>query len=698
MRRDQSSLDDRNRLETVLDRLDAAIADGTMPLDAARTALFDLATTIDADSDLAAVADRISFLASTLCGDNADDVLGMVRALVAHPEDDGAPMCDEPLVSEPALSEPPITALSFSEPFFADAPQDDVAAYAADQELGAMFVAEGLDHLATIESTILQLESAPDDVKLLNDVFRPFHTVKGNAGVLGLMTIQETAHEIETLLDLARSGKHAMGPAEVDVVLKAVDLLTLMIRELPARAAGQVGTDVSQRRTDLLAVVRVLIAGGPAPDAEEDAAEAPAAPASLPKGPGSKGDRRDDSQSTVKVNTRTLDALLDMVGELVIAQSILAEDPILARSRDERLNDRLGQLKRITSELQRNAMAMRMVPIRQTFQKMARLVRDMSRQSDKPITLVLSGEETELDRKVVEHLTDPLMHMIRNCIDHGIEPAPERAAAGKPITAELRLSASHQAGSIVVEISDDGAGLNTERIRAVAIARGLIDEETPLSTDAVHHLIFQPGFSTADRVTEISGRGVGMDVVRRNVEALRGRIDIKTTRGRGTTFIIRLPLTLAIVDGLLLSVGAERFVIPTFAVRESLRPLPEQIHTLQGRPRMVRVRERLIPLLHVGEAFNIKGARPRIVDATVVIIEDADRPLALVVDELLGKYEVVIKSLGDAFGNVRGVAGGAILGDGRIGLILDAGGLLALVNGAGVAGDSGGAEAVGTAA
>jgi two-component system chemotaxis sensor kinase CheA len=282
------------------------------------------------------------------------------------------------------------------------------------------------------------------------------------------------------------------------------------------------------------------------------------------------------------------------------------------------------------------------------------------------------------------------MHMIRNCIDHGIEPAADRAAAGKPITAELRLSAYHQAGSIVVSIADDGCGLKTEKIRAVAIERGLIQDDAVLSPEAVHQLIFHAGFSTAERVTEISGRGVGMDVVRRNVEALRGRIDIQTAAGRGTTFIIRLPLTLAIVDGLVLRVGSERFVIPTFAVRESMRPLPEQIHALQGRPRMVRVREKLIPLLHLGNAFGVHGACERIVDSTVVIIEDADRQLALVVDELVGKYEVVIKSLGDAFGNVRGVAGGAILGDGRIGLILDAGGLLAL--------SAGMTDAVGTAA
>ena len=647
-----------HQIETALDGLAAEFAAGSQPAAAARHEILDLASAIEAAGGeaFASTADRMRVLASALTVETAQEVFDDLRSLVR--EHGGPP-------ASPAATLP------------AD---DDLAAYTSDLELGAIFIAEALDHLGTIESTVLQLETSPDDTKLLNDVFRPFHTVKGNAGVLGLTSIQEVAHSLETLLDLVRSGKHPMGAAEVDVVLKGVDLLTVMISELPARAAGRVGTDVSRRRRDLLDQVTALLDARPGASADRAAAPQAAAPAASSERLGFR-ERREDAQSTVKVNTRKLDTLLDMVGELVIAQSILAEDPILAGSRDERLNDRLAQLKRITSELQRNAMAMRMVPIRQTFQKMARIVRDLGRQSQKPITLVLSGEETELDRKVIEHLTDPLLHMIRNCIDHGIEPAAVRAAAGKPITAELRLSACHRAGNIVVELADDGAGLDTARIRATAVERGLMDADAQLSEAEIHQFIFQAGFSTAEEVTEISGRGVGMDVVRRNVEALRGRIEMHTVRGRGTTFIIKLPLTLAIVDGLVLSVGAERFVIPTFAVRESLRPLPDQVHTLQGRPRMVRVRERLIPLLHLGEVFGISGARPQIDESTVVVVEDGERPVALVVDELIGKYEVVIKSLGDAFGNVRGVAGGAILGDGRIGLILDAGGLLSLVRG-----------------
>jgi two-component system chemotaxis sensor kinase CheA len=325
---------------------------------------------------------------------------------------------------------------------------------------------------------------------------------------------------------------------------------------------------------------------------------------------------------------------------------------------------------------------MRMVPIRPTFQKMVRLVRDLSKKFDKPTAVVVVGDDTELDRKLVEQLTDPLMHMVRNTIDHGIEPAAVRAAAGKPATAEIRLKAFHRGGGIVVEISDDGAGLDTARIHERAIAQGLVPSGAPMTDAEIHQLIFRPGFSTAVRVTEVSGRGVGMDVVRRNIEALRGRIDIHTERGKGTTFSLRLPLTLAIVDGLVLGVGGDRFVIPTPAVQESLKPRPEQVHTTHGRASMVKVRDRLIPLLHLGEAFGIQNARPRISDGTVVIAEDNGRPVALVVDELLGKREVVIRSLGEMFRGVAGIAGGAILGDGRIGLILDTGALLSLASAA----------------
>jgi two-component system chemotaxis sensor kinase CheA len=289
---------------------------------------------------------------------------------------------------------------------------------------------------------------------------------------------------------------------------------------------------------------------------------------------------------------------------------------------------------------------------------------------------VLSGEDTELDRRVVEDINDPLMHMVRNSLDHGLEDAARRTAAGKRPEGRLAISAYHQGGNIVITIEDDGAGLNTERIVAKAVSQGLIDPKDTLSPSDIHQLIFKPGFSTAEKVTEISGRGVGMDVVRRNIDALRGRIEIQSAPGQGTTFLIKLPLTLAILDGLVLGVGGERFVMPTFAVRESLRPTPEQVHTVRGQPRLIQVRDKLVPLVWLAEMYAIAAREQDVCRSTVVVIESDGHQVGLVVDDLLGKQEVVIKSLGEGFGQTASVAGGAILGDGRVGLILDAHGIV----------------------
>ncbi len=554
----------------------------------------------------------------------------------------------------------------------------DVEALRMDPELSAMFIAEALDHLGTIEASLLELEGNPTDTRILNDVFRPFHTVKGNSGALGVQTVQELAHRVENLLDLCRSGKHRVGSAEVDVILRSVDLLTAMIVDLGDRLAGSAGHDHEVARQQAMAAVERLIAGGgtnSGPRAVETEALMPVVEADVRVQP------RRAEDATIKVDTRKLDNLIDMVGELVIVQSIVYED-LLHTQANERLSRNLSQLRRITSELQRNAMSMRMVPIRQTFQKMSRLVRDLSKSSGKPVELLLEGEDTELDRKVVEDINDPLMHMVRNSVDHGLEPADVRAANGKRPQGRLVLRASHESGNIVIEIEDDGGGLDTARIRQKAVERGLIAADADLSPEEIHPLIFQPGFSTAERVTEISGRGVGMDVVRRNIEALRGRIEIASTPGVGTTFTIRLPLTLAIVDGLLLRVGDERYVMPTFSVRESLRPKADHVHTLHGEPSMLRVRDQLIPLVWLSDLLDRHDdVRRHPSEGTVVVIEEDTRRVAMVVDELVGKQEVVIKSLGEAMAGIRGLAGGAILGDGRIGLILDGPTIVKMVSG-----------------
>lgn len=384
------------------------------------------------------------------------------------------------------------------------------------------------------------------------------------------------------------------------------------------------------------------------------------------------------SGSVVKVDTLKLDSLIDLVGELVISQSMVVQDRELLSITNSQLTRNLAQLRRITSELQRTAMSLRMIPIRGTFQKMTRLVRDLAAKQQKQIQLLFSGEDTELDRNIVEALGDPLVHMIRNSVDHGLETPESRLANGKPAMGTIHLRAFHQGGSIVIQIEDDGAGVNKERILKKAVEKGMLRGDEVLSDRDIYALIFAAGFSTAEKVTELSGRGVGMDVVRKNIEQLRGKVEIESTLGKGTTFSIFLPLTLAIIDGMIVSVGDERYIIPTLSVRESFRPRREMISTVHNRVEMVNVRGRQCPLLRLYQYFD---QPPKVTDPTegiVIVVESGTQIRCLMVDELLGKQEVVIKTLGETFKSTNALAGGAVLGDGRVGLILDVDSLVRL--------------------
>ena len=367
--------------------------------------------------------------------------------------------------------------------------------------------------------------------------------------------------------------------------------------------------------------------------------------------------------------------LLDMVGELVIAQSLVRHDPHLGSIGSPRLLAHLAQLNRITDEVQKTTMTLRMIPIGTLFQRMKRLVRDVARKAGKQAELELFGEDTALDKTVVDGLADPLMHMIRNAVDHGIEPSDERIALGKPALARVTLRAYHHGGHMVIEISDDGRGLNKEKILAKARQNGLVGEHMHLNDAEINQLIFEPGFSTADKVTDISGRGVGMDVVKKNILKMRGRVDIQTQLGAGTQFFIRLPLTLAIIDGLVVGVGVHRYIVPIFSVTEMFRPTAAMLSTIENRREMVMVRGKLLPMIRLHTRF---GVEPRSTDPTlslVIVAESEGKRFCLMVDEFIGKQEVVIKNLGSWFRTIPGVAGGAILGDGRVGLILEMGGI-----------------------
>jgi two-component system chemotaxis sensor kinase CheA len=318
-----------------------------------------------------------------------------------------------------------------------------------------------------------------------------------------------------------------------------------------------------------------------------------------------------------------------------------------------------------------------MVPIQGAFQKMSRLVRDLSKKAGKNVRLITSGEETELDRNIVEKITDPLVHMMRNSVDHGIETPEERKAKGKPPQGTVRLSASHQAGSILIEIEDDGRGLRREKLIQKAVEKGLISAHQELSDQEVFGLIFQAGFSTAEKISDVSGRGVGMDVVRKNIESLGGKIDIQSTPDAGTTFLIRLPLTLAIIDGQIVTIADQRYIIPINSIVGSVRPTGNQIRTVQDRGEVALIRGELIPLVRLGSLFSVSGGIQEPSEALLVVVEEGCRRCALLVDDLLGQQQVVIKNL-SGLGKIKGISGGAIMGDGRISLILDVPGLIDL--------------------
>lgn len=395
---------------------------------------------------------------------------------------------------------------------------------------------------------------------------------------------------------------------------------------------------------------------------------------------GNKPSTAKSGSGTIRVETGKIDSMINMVGELVITQSMLSmlgEDFDMSKLDD--LKNRLSHLERYTRELQESVMNIRMLPISFVFSRFPRLVHDISKKLGKKIELKLSGETTEVDKTVIEMLSDPLVHLIRNSLDHGIELPEERAKSGKPEVGLVHLNAFHQGGNIVIQISDDGKGLNSDRILKRAIERGLVDPNANLSTQQIHELIFTPGFSTAETVSDVSGRGVGMDVVRRNVEELGGRIDITSELGKGSTFSICLPLTLAILDGQLVRVGDEIYIIPLVSIIESTCIQAEMLHKLASNGEIFKLREEYLPIMRIHELFGIESATTKfLTDGLLVVVEGQGKRCGLLVDELLGQQQIVIKSLEDNYRRVPGISGATILGDGSVGLILDVPGFIRL--------------------
>lgn len=394
--------------------------------------------------------------------------------------------------------------------------------------------------------------------------------------------------------------------------------------------------------------------------------------------PAEKKDESRDVKSSVvaknflKIDALKLDELFDSIGELVIAQNYLGENAKIKAIQDSEVSKTIENLSKITKLIQNRVMSLRMIPIRDTFEKMKRVVRDSSKKVNKPIHLSLEGEETEIDKTMVEALSDPLVHIIRNAIDHGIESSPEeRINAGKSEEGRVTLRAYHRGGSIIIEVKDDGRGINKEKVYRKALEKGIVEKDEELSESQIYGLIMQPGFSTADTISDISGRGVGLDVVKTAIEAVRGKVDISSQESVGTTFSIVLPLTLAIIDGMLVRVNEKIFIIPTLSIIESFRPLHENVHIAGGKEEFVQLRSELLPVVRLNRVLELDDEAPNPWESTLVCIENTHGKFALLVDELVGRQQVVIKTLGGFLAKTEGVSGGAVMGNGEIALIVN---------------------------
>lgn len=619
-----------------------------------------------------------------------------------------APVDDDAPAAEPE----PVAQAAGPEDYMPDDP---------DLDLIGEFITESTDLIEQAEDALLALENDPDDMESVGMIFRAFHTVKGTAAFMELDLIAEMGHHAESLLSRVRDREIQYSGGYADLSLKALDMIKELIGLVQVALGGESlvkpagydelmvvladpeahGVSADEDDTAVPRLGDLLIAQGKTDREQvEDAVKVPEegpiggklvkAKAATVKDVGQalraqrKIKGKATVESSVRVGTSRLDRLIDMVGELVIAHSMVAQDEVITDSQNHELAKKVSHASKIVRGLQDMSMSMRMVPLKGAFNKMARLVRDLSKKVGKKVNFVTEGEDTEIDRNLVDVINDPLVHMVRNSVDHGIETPDVRVANGKPEAGTVKLSAYHSAGSVVVEIEDDGKGLDKEVILAKGIERGLVDPGTNLSDREIHNMIFEPGFSTAKEVTDVSGRGVGMDVVRRNIESLRGQAEIQSEMGTGSIFKMSLPLTLAIIDGMVVRVGKETYVIPTVSIIRSVKPESADISTVLNKGQMLSLQGGLIPLFKLSALYNLNGGSNGNGNGSdnelVVVVEDDNHQAGFIIDELIGRQQVVIKSLGDTMREIPGIAGGAIMPNGRVGLILDVGGLVKHAN------------------
>jgi len=579
-----------------------------------------------------------------------------------------------------------------------------------EQEIIREFLIESHENLARLDQEMVELEKRPQDTALLASIFRTIHTIKGTCGFLGFSTLEAVTHLTENILNQLRNGERVLTPELVSLILEAVDAVKAMLDRIE-RTGGEGDETYQDLRGRLEAAWRGTAPAPPRPvqqaapqeaaPSRTETADAGASsakpPEAAPNAPGAKPPeaapapaRPEESaeanaeaevvhrgpsvaDTTIRVDVGLLDKLMNLVGELVLARNQILQ--FSARQEDAVFNATSQRLNLITTQLQEGVMKTRMQPIRTVWNKLPRMVRDLAAACGKQIELEMEGAETELDRSIIEAIKDPLTHIVRNSCDHGLETPEERVRAGKPPVGRLMLRAYHEGGQVNIEISDDGRGIDPERVKAKAIQKGLVRPEQAerMSERELLNLLFLPGFSTAERVTNISGRGVGLDVVKTNIEKIGGVVDLTSRVGEGTTVRIKIPLTLAIIPGLVITSGGERFVIPQVSLLELIRLEGEaarkQIEWIHGTP-VYRRRGTLLPIAYLNRVLGLKDDAEREA-INIVVLQAEDRQFGLVVDAISDTQEIVVKPLGKQLKGLNCYAGATIMGDGRVALILD---------------------------
>jgi two-component system chemotaxis sensor kinase CheA len=522
--------------------------------------------------------------------------------------------------------------------------------------LRRVFMAEAEEGLAIMESSLLRLEQKRDDSEALALVFRTAHSLKGNSASFDLGGVRDVAHTLEDVLGDIRAGKLAASSDLITLLLSGVDTLRRLLSE-GGKTLDQAADDVRQRLASIREGKGRAASEDAAPDAAVDLSDTgPAAVSSVPLA------------RSLRVSVERLDQLLSLTGEIAISRARLTQMMETPDLPHRRLQEAHREAERLYVDLQDLVMKLRMVPVGPVFEQFNRTVRDLAHALGKHARLEVAGADVEVDNAVLQLLKDPITHMVRNALDHGIELPDERERRGKPRTGRITLGARRDMGSIVIQLSDDGAGINRERLLARARALGIVPDEGGISDSQLMDLLFEAGFSTADRVSDVSGRGVGLDVVRRNIHALRGTVSIASQPGMGTRVTIRLPLTLAIIEGLVVSVGDTTYVIAVENVLESMA-LPEEATRSRADGGMVGLRGQPLPYIRLRHVFGVSGPRPE--REVLVVVEGTDREFGVVVDAVTGQGQIVIKPLAKVFHDVRGISAATVLGNGQVALILD---------------------------